>query len=281
MNGEALVGVLRETAEIPWVRIVAVIVGAWLLVQAIAWLLPRIAERLPAAVRVRLLPLVPALRLIIGVVAIFWVVPQVIAPTPENLFAVLGALGIAIGFAVKDYVVSLVAGVVAVAERPYRQGDWVRIGDVYGEVRSVGLRALELVTPSDDVVTIPHSVLWNDAVVNANDGARTLQVVVDVWLEPDHDAGRVRERLREVAWTSPWLDVTRTVVVQLAEEPWGTRYMIKAYPLDARDQFDFTSDVTTRAKEAVRELGVRFATPPLAAGPADGGPSTPSRHTWR
>jgi small-conductance mechanosensitive channel len=277
VNQEALVGVLRETAEIPWVRIVAIVVFAWLLVQAIAWLLPRIAERLPAPVRVRLLPLVPALRLVIGVVAVFWIVPLVIAPTPENLIAVLGAMGIAIGFAVKDYVVSLVAGVVAVAERPYRQGDWVRIGDVYGEVRSVGLRALELVTPSDDVVTIPHSVLWNDTVANANDGARTLQVVVDVWLEPDHDAARVRERLREVAWTSPWLDAARPVVVQLAEEPWGTRYRVKAYPLDARDQFDFVSDVTTRAKEALRDLGVRFATPPLAVRPTEGRPSS-GRH---
>jgi small conductance mechanosensitive channel len=265
MNEDALVGVLRETAEIPFVRIVVILVLAWLLVQAIAWLVPRVAERLPAAVRVRLLPLVPALRLIIGVVAILWIVPLVIAPTPENLIAVLGALGIAIGFAVKDYVVSLVAGVVAVAERPYRQGDWVRIGDVYGEVRSVGLRALELVTPSDDVVTIPHTVLWNDPVANANDGQRTLMVVVELWLEPDHDADLVRERLREVAWTSPWLDASREVAVQLVEEPWGTRYKVKAYPLDARDQFDFASDVTTRAKQVVGEANARFARPPALA----------------
>ncbi len=261
---QAFAEILRDASQIPWLLIAMIAVGAWLLVWLLTWALSLVAEALPAGVRVRLLPLVPALRLAITVVAVVWIVPLVISPTPQNLIAVLGALGIALGFAVKDYVSSLVAGVVAVYERPYRQGDWVRIRDVYGEVRSVGLRALELVTPEDDVVTFPHSVLWTDGVSNANDGERTLKVVARLWLEPDHDAARMRERLREVAWTSPWLDVTRYVEVIVREEPWGTRYDVKAYPLDTRDQFRFLSDLTVRAKEVVATEGARYAAAPPA-----------------
>jgi small-conductance mechanosensitive channel len=262
---QALADVLRDASQIPWLRIAAIAVGAWVLVRFLAWALPRAAEALPAAVRIRLLPLVPALRLAITLVAVLWIVPLVISPTPQNLVAVLGALGIALGFAFKDYATSLVAGVIAVYERPYRQGDWVRIGDVYGEVRSVGLRALQLVTPEDDVVTFPHAVLWSeDGVANANDGGRTLQVVARLWLEPEHDGAQVRDRLREVAWTSPWLDVTLPVEVIVREEPWGTRYDVKAYPLDARDQFRFLSDLTVRAKEVVAAQGARYAAAPPA-----------------
>jgi small-conductance mechanosensitive channel len=269
---QALADVLRDASQIPWLRIAAIAIGAWLLVRFLAWTLPRAAEALPAGIRIRLLPLVPALRLVISVVAVLWIVPLVISPTPQNLVAILGALGIALGFAFKDYATSLVAGVIAVYERPYRQGDWVRIGDVYGEVRSVGLRALQVVTPEDDVVTFPHSVLWSeDGVANANDGGRTLQVVARLWLEPEHDGAQVRDRLREVAWTSPWLDVTRPVEVIVREEPWGTRYDVKAYPLDARDQFRFLSDLTVRAKEVVAAAGARYAAAPPAPD-ADRGP---------
>jgi len=274
VNGtsQALVDLLRDASQVPWLRIAAIAAGAWLLVRLLAWALPRAAEALPAVARVRLLPLVPALRLVITVVAILWIVPLVISPTPQNLVAVLGALGIALGFAFKDYASSLVAGVVAVSEGPYRQGDWVRIGDVYGEVRAVGLRAVQLVTPEDDVVTFPHSVLWTQSVANANDGRRTLRVVAKIWLEPDHDGARMRQRLREVAWTSPWLDVTRSIDVIVREEPWGTRYDVKAYPLEARDQFRFLSDLTVRAKEVVAAEGARYASAPPAPAWREGGP---------
>lgn len=265
----ALAEIVRELSEIPFLRIAIILAGAWLLVRIVALLLPKVAEALPAGLRVRVLPVVPVLRLFIGAVAVLWVIPLVISPTPQNVVALLGAMGIAVGFALKDYVSSLVAGVVAVWETPYRPGDWVRIGDVYGEVRSVGLRSIRLVTPSDDVVTVPHGTLWTDPVINANDGERTLMVVCDVWLEPDHDGAAVIGRLYEVAWTSPWLDVDRPVRVLASEEPWGTRYRVKAYPLDARDQFTFRSDLTVRGKAALQALGVRHAAVPLGASPTE------------
>lgn len=254
--------VMRDLGEIPVVRIALIAFGAWALAFAASWLLERGAERLPAAWRVRLLAWAPVVRLAIIVVAVVWIVPLVISPTAENLFALLGALGIALGFAFKDFVSSLVAGVVAVFERPYRQGDWVRIKDAYGEVRGIGARAFEMVTPADDVVSVPHDLLWSEPVYNANDGERTLMVVTRLFLHPDHDGAWLRERLFEVIWTSAYLDPTRPMHVHVVEEAWGTRFEMKAYPLEARDQFAFRSDLTLRAKAVVRAAGFEFATTP-------------------
>lgn len=272
MNADALAGVVRDANAIPWLRIVAIAVGSWLLIRLTAWLIPRVADTLPARIRMRLLPLVPALRLAVTLIAILWIVPLVIVPTPQNLVAILGALGIAIGFAFKDYASSLVAGIVAVSERPYRQGDWVEIDGTYGEVRSVGLRAVEIVTPDDDVVTVPHASLWTRPVRNANDGARTLQVVAELWVDPDHDAAYLRQRLMDVARTSPWLDARREPVVVVDDAPYGTHYRIRAYPLEARDQFELRSDLTIRGNEVVRSEGLAFATPPAVQGSQAGVP---------
>lgn len=263
MNTEAVASLFRELEAIPWLRIVTIALVAYLAIRLVEALIPRLANALPPGARIRLLPLVPALRLFFGLVALLWIVPMLINPTPQNLVAVLGALGIAIGFAFKDYASSLVAGVVAVAERPYRQGDWIEFGGAYGEVRAVGLRAVRIVTPDDAVVTVPHGELWTGSVANANDGDRTLQVVVSLFVDPDHDARLLRQRLADVAVTSPWTDVTFPLQVVLDERPWATRYRVRVYPMDARDQFELRSDVTARAKEVVREVGARWPAVPV------------------
>jgi small-conductance mechanosensitive channel len=181
----------------------------------------------------------------------------VVNPTFESLVALLGAAGLAIGFAFRDYLSSLIAGIVTIYERPYRPGDWISVDGTYGEVLSVGLRALRMVTPDDTVVIIPHQVLWTSSIHNANDGKRDLMCVTDFFLHPNHDAKLARQLLREVALTSPFLNLERPVAVVLAEKPWGTHYRLKAYPMDSRDQFQFTSDLTVRGKQILAAIGAQ------------------------
>ncbi len=226
--------------------------------RACAW----IGNRLRPQRRLFLLAMVPVLRLLIILGAIVLIVPLVIEPSLQNMVALLGAAGLAIGFALKDYVSSLIAGVVAVGERPYRNGDWIRIQGIYGEVRHVGIRAVQVVTPDDTLVTIPHMRLWTDPIHNANDGAARLQCVADFYLHPQHDAKRVLELLHDVALTSPYLHLGSAVAVIAQEEPWGSHYRLKAYPVDARQQFRFTTDLTVRGKAALIALGVTFAVAP-------------------
>lgn len=235
--------------------ILLLLVLAWLLVYGVERLFPWLATVVPGRLRRYILPAIPQVRLAVIVGTLLTVVPLVIEPTPQNMMVVVGTAGLALGFAFKDYGSSLIAGVVAIYERPYRPGDWVRLGDAYGEVQSVGLRALRLLTPDDTVVTIPHSRIWTGNIFNDNDGARSLQCVADFHLHPRHDAAAVRQKLEDVALTSAYLAVGRPVAVVLAETPWGTHYRLKAYPIDARDQFAFKSDLTLRGRAALARLG--------------------------
>jgi small-conductance mechanosensitive channel len=192
------------------------------------------------------------------------IVPIVIEPSLQNMVAVLGSIGLALGFALKDYASSLVAGIVAVGESPYRSGDWVEISGIYGEVTHVGMRALQLVTPDDDLVTIPHLMLWNHPISNANNGGPQLQCTADFYLHPEHDAEKALETLQDVALTSAYLAVGRPVSVIANEEPWSTRYRIRAYPIDARQQFSFVTDLTARGKAELMRLGISAATMPAS-----------------
>lgn len=254
-SGEQAARLINDLQDISFLRIALIILGTWAAIFVVRRIFPSLAQRGPSQLRLYLLGAVPIIRLALLTLAVLWIVPIIFNITFQNFVVIAGAASVAIGFAFKDYVSSLIAGVVSIFEKPYRPGDWVEIGDDYGEVQSVGMRALKIVTADDTVVTIPHNRLWDDNVANSNDGARTLMCVAEFYLAPDHDATRVQAALREVALTSAYLAWDRPVVVVLSEKPFGTQCRLKAYPFDMRDQFDFVSDLTARGKRVIAAAG--------------------------
>jgi small conductance mechanosensitive channel len=252
--GDEATNILREFGKIDFGSAALAVVLGIVAIVTVKRVIPWFADRLPDRYRFYVLPWEPLLRFIILAVLVVYCIPLFIKPSPENLIAILGATAVAIGFAFKDYVSSLIAGVVALYERPYRVGDWIRIGDVYGEVQELGLRTVQVLTPDDTLVAIPHNKIWDNAIYNANSGQRDLMCVADFYLNPRHNGQRVRHVLRDVALTSPYLQLRRPILVIATEKPYATHYRLKAYPLDGRDQFLFLTDLTLRGKEALAEL---------------------------
>ena len=233
--------------------------GAIVLIIASQRGLNWLANRLHGPIRFRVFALVPLTRLLILITALAIAVPIVIEPSLRNMVTLLGAIGLAIGFALKEYVSSLIAGVVSAVELPYRPGDWVNIEGTYGEVKHVGMRTVEIQTPDDDLVAVPHLKLWDSAIYNANNGGASLQCVASFYLHPEHEGGWLRQALRDVALTSAYLTFDKPIIVVAEEKPWGTHYRIRAYPVDPRQQFLFVTDLTVRGKAILSDAGIRPA----------------------
>ena len=263
-TGQQIADALGRLTHTAAIHILVIAAVAWMLFILAGKLAPWAIQRLPTTTRLRILPLVPVLRLVIIMAAMALIVPHVMSPTRANIFALIGGLALFLGFAFKDYLSGLIAGVLALIEQPYRSGDWVTIDGTLGEIRSVGLRTFTMVTPDDTAVVVPHSRIWNTLIFNENNGSPTLMCVAQFYLDPRHDTARVREKLRDVAITSPYVDLAHPVVVIVAERPGYTLYRLKAYPIDMRDQFQFTSDLTARAKALLEQMGVHAANMPIA-----------------
>ncbi len=256
--------ILRELENIDVVAILVTLVLAWMAVELIQRTVPWLADRLPNRFRLYLLPVVPIVRTVILLFAVVRILFLVIQPTPQNVLTIAGALAVAIGFAFKDYVSSIVAGIVSIYERPYRAGDWVNIGGDYGEVKSVGLRAIQIVRPDDTAVTIPHSRIWTDNIANANSGQRDHLVTAEFYADPTHDGELARRLLYDVAITSPYTQLERPITVLAFAEPWATHYRLRAYPIDGRNEFLYITDLTVRGKRTLAEAGIKAAQlPPL------------------
>ena len=214
--------------------------------RLILWLSERIAKEW----RLRVKQFLPFLRMVVLTTVIVILMNLFLNLSKENILAVTGTVAVALGFAFKDYVSSIIAGIVGLFESPYGVGDRIKIGDHYGEVVSYGIRSVRIQTPSDNIVTIPHNKIWTEAVSNANAGALEAQVVTKFYFAHEINVDVVKKVLYRVAQTSKYTHLKLPIVIIMEEKPWGSVFKLKCYPLDARDEFIYQTDLITRAKQA-------------------------------
>lgn len=217
-----------------------------------------LSEKVPRRNRLIIKQTVPFLKGFVLVLTLAYLLKIYVNLTGSNLFALTGVIAVTIGFAFKDYASSIVAGVVNLIERPFRMGDRVQIGNYYGEVVDYGLRGLQLQTPDDNSVTIPHSNTWTEPISNANSGQLEAQVVTEFYFSHQADVKQAVDILYQAAYSSRYTQLKLPVVVIASENRWATRLQLKSYPMDARNEFIYKTDLVLRIKEACGRQGVSY-----------------------
>jgi len=176
--------------------------------------------------------------------------PQVIA-----LFG--GAAVVAVGFATRDLLASLVAGVLIIFDRPFQIGDRVSFGGEYGDIVSIGLRSVKLRTLEDCTVTIPNNLFLSEVSSSANSGQLEMQTVINFYIGLDQDVHRARDLLREAAATSRYVYLPKPINVLAWQQPLdgciAMQMRVKAYVLDTKYEKDFQTDVVMRTHRAFEE----------------------------
>jgi small-conductance mechanosensitive channel len=252
--------ILSEVTLLKIIKAVIVIFvtywGTLTIEKILNWFSERVALRFRLTVKQSL----PFWRALLLTVAITFLSSLFLNLSPNNVIAVTGTIAVALGFAFKDYASSVIAGIIALFERPYQVGDRVKIGDHYGEIISYGLREIRIKTADDNVISIPHNKIWTEAISNANDGNIEAQVVTDFYFDHRVNVEKVIQILYRVAYTSKYTQLKLPVLVIMDEKPWGTHFKLKCYPIDARDEFIYKTDLIRRAKQAFSQLNLNYPT---------------------
>ena len=251
-----LESIVREWQHVDLITVALVFLLAWFLAWFVRWCIHFTLKALAPRWRLRIVPWIHVLRLIILFGALATVVPILIQPTRENMLALLGASVLAIGFSFKDLIISLFGGIFTVFEGTYRVGDWVSIGDDYGEVMKVGFRAIMLRTVDDTEIIVPHGKIWSEAIRNATSGKPELMCNISFYINPKHSASMARSILINVAKKHPLLMHEDLTKIAVKEHPWATELIIRAYVNDSRRQFEFMSDLTVIGKDALLTKGI-------------------------
>ena len=112
-----------------------------------------------------------------------------------------GIVGIAVGFAAKDTLANLFAGVFIIADGPYKIGDYLILenGD-RGRVAEIGMRSTRIETLDNIQVVVPNANLANSTIINLSGGqSERTRIAIHVGVAYDSDIDLVKDVLLEMA----------------------------------------------------------------------------------
>jgi len=146
-----------------------------------------------------------------------------------SFVAVIGAAGLAIGFALQGSLSNFASGVLMVIFKPLKIGDYVDAGGTSGVVDEVGIFSTIMKTPDNKKIIVPNSKIMSDNITNysVND-MRRVDIVAGVSYEDNLD--KVRKVIEEIlsaderilkdpAWTVAVLELADSSV-NFAVRPW-------------------------------------------------------------
>jgi small-conductance mechanosensitive channel len=75
-------------------------------------------------------------------------------------------IGLVLGLGMQDTFTNIASGVWVAAVRPIDMGETVTLNGQTGKVKSVGIMSTELLTPDNQLITIPNKLVWGSSIVN-------------------------------------------------------------------------------------------------------------------
>lgn len=180
----------------------------------------------------------------------------------SSLALVAGGLSLGIGFGLQNVVSNFVSGLILLAERPFKAGDWIVAGSVSGTVKKISVRATEIETFQRQTVILPNSNLINDAVGNWTHRNKLGRVEVPIHVAYGSDVRRVHELLLEIARSHPLaLKNPEPFVLFAAFGESSLNFEIRLFLADIGNGSTVQNDIRFAIVEAFAKEGIEIPYP--------------------
>ena len=153
----------------------------------------------------------------------------------NNFLAAFGAFGIAIGLALQNNMSNLASGLIILAFKPFKAGDWISVNGVEGSVKSIHLINTVIATKENRIVFIPNSAITSNNLMNSNyEQTRYITFVFGINYNANHH--RAIEIIREILASTGKVHNMDTLEIGIKEFG-DSSVNIVAYPLINADEF--------------------------------------------
>ncbi|EOA6549316.1 small-conductance mechanosensitive channel MscS [Vibrio vulnificus] len=179
-----------------------------------------------------------------------------------SVVAVIGAAGLAVGLALQGSLSNFAAGVLIVAFRPFKSGDYVEIGGVAGSVEAIQIFQTVLKTPDNKMVVVPNSGVIGGAITNYSRHA-TRRVDLMIGVSYKSDLKKTKQVIRETLEKDTRIlkDPDMTIgVVALADS--SVNFVVRPW-CKTEDYWNVYFDSMQAIKEALDANGIEIPFPQM------------------
>lgn len=179
-----------------------------------------------------------------------------------------GVLGVAIGFAAKDTLSNLIAGILLIIDRPFEIGDRIEVWSApkgsasWGDVVDIGLRATKIKTTDNIIIVIPNNEIMKRDIVNYTLISTKIRVRINIGVAYDTAIEKAKAIILEVASAVQWVSDNpppKVVVRNFGES--SVDLQVRVWIEDARQRMNTISAITDQVKTAFDKAGIEIPFP--------------------
>ena len=177
-----------------------------------------------------------------------------------SFVTLLASAGVAISLATQGALSNFVGGMTILLLKPFRAGDYVKIGDTEGTVQSIGVFYTELATPDNKHISLPNSNLTNTAIENfSREGTRRLDISFGVSYDADMD--HVVSTLKEAVQETNGILPDPAPIIKLTEcGDSSLTFMLRVW-CKSSDYWDVNWNLLENGKRALDRAGIEIPYP--------------------
>jgi small-conductance mechanosensitive channel/CRP-like cAMP-binding protein len=249
------------------VRLAALIVGALAAIGMVSSMVGSISAggRLPIPTIVR-----DVGAAIAGLVSVFLIAARM-GIDLSGVIATSAVVTAVIGFSLQDTLGNVIGGLALEMDSSIRIGDWVRIGDIAGQVREIRWRYTAIETRNWETIIVPNSIMMKSQVmVEGRRTGKPLQRRRWIWFNidfrhaPSDVIAVVNEALRDCHIDNVAMEPAPNCILMDLHESFG-KYAVRYWLTNLAVDDPTDSQVRTRIYFALKRAGIPLSIPAVAA----------------
>lgn len=198
----------------------------------------------------------------VGGILVFVLVLGTLKVDVQSIAWVASALSVGIGFGLQAIVQNFISGLILLAERPVKVGDWVSISGVEGDIKRINVRATEIQQGDRSTVIVPNSQLITQNVRNVTLANAQGRVQIRLPMPLGTDPNKVRQIIFDILRNHSVTLNTPAPTVQLDSIDSGSMmFVCTAYVNNPRDSGTVKSDLLFEILDRLRKADLPLTTP--------------------
>jgi small conductance mechanosensitive channel len=177
-----------------------------------------------------------------------------------SFVAVIGAAGLAVGFALQGSLANFASGVMLIIFRPFRSGDYIEAAGISGTVESIQIFNTVLKSPDNKKVVVPNSKITGDSIINYS-AKETRRVDLVFGIGYGDDIRKARQTLERILSDDPRILKDPAPIVAVSElADSSVNFVVRPW-VKTSDYWAVYFDLTEKVKLTFDQAGISIPFP--------------------